>query len=59
MCRQFLGVGSHTPNVAVLGECGRFPLFVIYYTKWVKYWLKLLTMKNGELPKSAYNMSLA
>ena len=26
-CRRFLGVGSHTPNDAVLGECGRFPLF--------------------------------
>ena len=58
-CRQFLGVGSQTPNVAVLGKCGRFPLFVIYYTKCVKYWLKLLTTENGELPKSAYNMSLA
>ena len=57
-CRQLLGLGSNTPNVAVLGECGRFPLFVTYYTKCVKYWLKLVTMETGELPKSAYKMAL-
>ena len=57
-CRQLLGVGSHTPNVAVLGECGQFPLFVTYYSKCVKYYLKLVSMEPGELPKSAYNMAL-
>ena len=33
-------------------------VIVIYYTKCVKFWLKLLKMENYELPKSAYNMSL-
>ena len=33
--------------------------FLSYIIHWFKYWLKLLTMENGELPKSAYNMSLA
>ena len=49
-------MGPRTPNVVVLGECGRYPLFVISYSKCVKYWLKLLMMENGSLPKSAYNM---
>ena len=27
-CRKQLGVGSTTPTVAVLGECGTFPLYI-------------------------------
>ena len=53
-----LGVGSQTPNVSVLGECGRFPLFIIYYTKCIKYSFKLVSMEAPELTKSCYNMSL-
>ena len=49
-------MGPKTPNVVVLGECGRYPLFVSSYSKCVKHWLKLLMMENGSLPKSAYNM---
>ena len=49
-------MGPRTPNVVVLGECGRYPLFVVSYSKCVKYWLKLLMMENGSLPKSTYNM---
>ena len=40
-CRQLLSVDSHAPNVAALEECGKFPLFIICYKKFDKYWLKL------------------
>ena len=35
-CRYLLGVGSRTPNVAVLGECGRLPIFVHTYINCIK-----------------------
>ena len=55
-CKYILGVGTTTPNVAVLGELGRFPIFVQTYIKCVKYWLKLIHLQDGALPKSAYLM---
>ena len=46
-CRYLLGVGTNTPIIAVLGECGRLPIFV------TTYWVKLLSMDQSRLPKSA------
>ena len=40
-CKKLLMVGSNTSNDAVLGECGRYPLSVLYMTRCIKYWLKL------------------
>ena len=39
-CKHLLRVGNQTSNLAVLGECGRTPLYVEYITKCIKYWLK-------------------
>ena len=55
-CKYVLGVSSNTSNHAVLGECGRHPLFIHYYLKCIKYWVKLLHMDNNRLPKATYNM---
>jgi hypothetical protein len=55
-CKFILGVASNTCNSAVLGECGRYPLYIHYYLKCIKYWLKLLEMSNNRLPKAAYIM---
>ena len=41
-----LGVRPQTPNYAVYGELGRFPLSVICKERAVKFWLKLL--KNRQ-----------
>ena len=41
-----LGVRQQTPNYAVYGELGRFPLSVICKERAVKFWVKLL--KNKE-----------
>jgi hypothetical protein len=32
-CKYVLRVNAMTPDIAVLGECGRYPLFVCYYGK--------------------------
>ena len=55
-CKEFIGVNSSVNNSMALGECGRLPLCVIYHTKCIKYWCKLLTMPDTRYPKSCYKM---
>ena len=47
VCKNLLGVRAQSPNVAVYGDLGRFPLSVIAKERSVKYWLKLLSSKNS------------
>ena len=49
--KNLLGVRAHTPNFAVYGDLGRFPLSVIAKEISVKYWLKLLSNKNSLMFK--------
>lgn len=51
-CKYILGVKAQTPNAAVYGELGRFPLSVICKQRSLKFWLKI--MKNPDSP--LYNM---
>ena len=55
-CRILLGVGSKSPAPAVLGECGRHSIYVLCYVKCIKFWLKLLSMEEGTLLRSCYEM---
>ena len=57
-CRQQLGVGSNAPAPALLGECGRFNLYVICYIRCIKYWLKIIKMSDNCLLKACYIMLL-
>ena len=56
-CKRVLGVSNNTSNVAVLGECGRYPLFTVYFCKCIKYWLKMLRLPNNSLSKACYKLS--
>ena len=58
-CRYVLGVPSHTPTAAVLAETGRYPMYVHYHRRCVKFWLKLLSMPDTRYPKACYNMLLS
>jgi hypothetical protein len=42
-CKKILGVKTQTPNIAVLGELGRFPLTLISKERVIKYWLKIVS----------------
>jgi len=53
-CKKLLGVPKHASNLAVLGECGRYPLFICAFVKNVKYWLKLTQMNEGRYARSCY-----
>ena len=41
------------------GETGRFPLYVLSHTSFIKYWLRLTTTDTPRLPRKAYNMPLS
>jgi hypothetical protein len=58
-CKYILGVPSHTPNIAVLGETGRLPMYVLYFKKCVKFWLKILSMPSYRYPRASYGMLLS
>ena len=57
-CKRILGVRYSTTNVAVLGECGRYPLFVSYSLKCIKFWFKIVQMDNQRLTKKSYLLSV-
>jgi len=42
--------------LAVLAECGRYPLHVNYFTKYIKVWLKIISMNDNRLVKQCYLM---
>jgi len=53
-CKKLLGLPKHASNLATLGECGRYPIFICTKIRCVKYWLKLLQMSNERYPKACY-----
>ena len=55
-CKRYLKVNSTTNNMVVLGECGRYPLFIDYYFYCIRYWCKLLVMSNSRYPRNCYLM---
>ena len=57
-CKRFLNVPLMTPNKMVCGDLGRYPLFVNSCIRAVRYWFKLLQMKENRLPKQAYHMQI-
>ena len=56
-CKYVLGVSAQTTSVAVYGECGRYPLFVVYYCKCIKFWLKITQMSCDRLTNQCYRLS--
>ena len=39
-CKYLLKLSVNTAHVAALGECGRYPLYVKYHLKCIRYWIK-------------------
>ena len=51
-CKILLGVSSNTSNDVVLGEVGRFPLYVMYVIRCVKFWLKVVRAEHCYIQSS-------
>ena len=46
-CKNILGVKTQSPNYAVYGDLGRYPLSVIGKERSIKFWLKILANNNS------------
>ncbi|MEW8545659.1 MAG: reverse transcriptase family protein [Candidatus Thiodiazotropha sp.] len=55
-CRKFLKLPSNTANIFVRGECGRWPLYIDYFCKCIKYWIRLMRMDTYRYPYQCYKM---
>ena len=40
-------------NVAILGDCGRLPIFINNYVSCIKHWVKLTRMEDDRLPQGS------
>ena len=54
--KRLLNVSPKTPNDMVYGETGRTPLHLDAKVSSIRFWLRLLRMEAGRLPRKAYNM---
>ena len=57
-CKRLIKVPLKTCNFGVLGECGRYPLYIETAKRVLKYWIKILHMQNDRYVKKCYNMML-
>ena len=55
-CKRFLKLPRNTFHEVARGECGRYPLYVDYYCRCIKYWIKLIRMSSTRYPKKCYKM---
>jgi hypothetical protein len=52
-CKYLLGTTSKATNMAVIGELGRFPLYIRIISQMVKYYQRVSKMQDGSLLKEA------
>ena len=55
-CKRLCNLSQNTPDSLALGECGRYPLAIIYMSQCIKYWTKLIVLSNYRYPKHCYTM---
>ena len=55
-CKRFLCVNRTSSNNVVLGDCGRYPIYVESAMRCIKYWFKLLKLPNDRYVKICYRM---
>ncbi|MEW8544944.1 MAG: reverse transcriptase family protein [Candidatus Thiodiazotropha sp.] len=55
-CKKYLKLPAQTFHAFVRGECGRYPVFVDYVTRCIKYWIRLTRMDKDRYPYQCYKM---
>ena len=56
-CKRFLKLPQcRAFNAFARGECGRYPLYIEYFCRCIKYWVKLTRMNPIRLPHKCYKM---
>ena len=55
-CKRFLNVYTMSCNDAILGDLGRYPMYIFAAKRCLKYWLRLLNMSGHRYVKLCYDM---
>ena len=55
-CKVVLNVGKTTRNFAAYGECGRYPLYVDYHCKAIKFWCNLIVSEDNKYVSKCYKL---
>ena len=55
-CKIVLNVGKTTWNFAAIGECGRYPMYVEYHCRAIKYWCKLISSDRNRYIHKCYSL---
>ena len=55
-CKRYMCVQSNSCNDAVLGDCGRYPMYIQAMKRSISYWLKILKMRENKYARKCYNM---
>ena len=55
-CKRLLNVSKSACNDAILGDCGRYPLYINTYKRCLKFWLRILKLPEYRLVKLSYEM---
>ena len=55
-CKRFLKLPRNTFHEVARRECGRYPLYVDYYCRCIRYCIKLIRMSSTRYPKKRYTM---
>ena len=53
-CKLVLNVGKTTWNFAAMAECERYPMYVEFHCRAVKYWCKLITCDRQRYISKCY-----
>ena len=57
-CKRLLNVPLNASNDAILGDLGRYPLFVNSAKRCIKYWLRIIKLPRTRLVRLCYEMLL-
>ena len=55
-CKRVLNVSDSACNNAVMGDLGRYPLYINTAKRCMKYWLRILKLPNHRYPELCYEM---
>jgi hypothetical protein len=55
-CKRLLNVTANSCNNAIMGDLGRYPLYIDTAKRCVKFWLRILRLPTNRLTRLCYDM---
>ena len=50
-CKRYMCVDVKSCNAAVLGDCGRFPLYIETAKRCLRFWIRILKFSKSQTGK--------